>query len=125
MKKQQEVTKRIKTFEDAMKETGRPNVPDFSNLPADLRDYFEAQYKIIVITEALNEDFVADWNDDNQRKYFPWFYASSGVFAYNATFYYCSFAAAGDGARLCFSTRELAEYAGKQFLEIWTKILKK
>ncbi|MCL2651558.1 MAG: hypothetical protein FWD60_11115 [Candidatus Azobacteroides sp.] len=51
-----EVTERIKTFEDALKETGRPDVPEFSDVPEDLRDYFKAQYKEIVITDALNEE---------------------------------------------------------------------
>ena len=51
----QNIMDRVKTFEDALKETGRPGVPDFSCLPSDMRKYFEAQYKMVVITEALNE----------------------------------------------------------------------
>jgi hypothetical protein len=31
----------IKSFEDAVKATGRPDTPDFSNVPEDLREYFE------------------------------------------------------------------------------------
>ena len=116
---------RIKTFEDAMKETGRPEVPDFSNLPEDLRDYFKAQYKIIVVVEALNEGWKADWEDDDEPKYYPYFYMSSGVFVFYDTYYYFSYASAGDGSRLCFKTRELARYAGEQFLEIWTAIIQK
>ena len=116
---------RIKTFEDAMKETGRPEVPDFSNLPEDLRDYFKAQYKIIVVVEALNEGWKADWEDDDESKYYPYFYMSSGVFVFLATSYRCSNASAGNGSRLCFKTRELARYAGEQFLEVWTTIIQK
>ena len=66
--KKQEVTERIKSFEDALKETGRPAVPEFSDAPEDLRDYFKAQYKAVVITEALNEGWKADWNDSSQEK---------------------------------------------------------
>jgi len=116
---------RIKTFEDAMKETGRPEVPDFSNLPEDLRDYFKAQYKIIVVVEALNEGWKADWEDDDESKYYPYFYMSSGVFVFVDSAYYYSLASAGNGSRLCFKTRELARYAGEQFLEIWTAIIQK
>ena len=116
---------RIKTFEDAIKETCRPEVPDFSNLPEDLREYFKAQYKIIVIAEALNEGWKADWNDSNQYKYYPYFYMSSGAFVFTDTYYDCSHAYAGYGSRLCFKTRVLAKYAGEQFLDIWTVIIQK
>ena len=116
---------RIKTFEDAIKETCRPEVPDFSNLPEDLREYFKAQYKIIVIAEALNEEWKADWNDGDQCKYYPYFYMSSGAFVFGATYYDYSNAYAGNGSRLCLKTRELARYAGEQFLEVWTAIIQK
>ena len=116
---------RIKTFEDAMKETLRPEVPDFSNLPEDLREYFKAQYKIIVIAEALNEGWKADWNDSNQYKYYPYFYMSSGAFVFFGTNCAYSRADAGNGSRLCFKTRVLAKYAGEQFLDIWTVIIQK
>ena len=120
-----EVTERIKTFEDAQKETGRPDVPEFSEVPEDLRDYFKAQYKIIVVVEALNEGWKPNWEDGNEAKYFPWFYMSGGVFVFGNTDYRYSFAFAGNGSRLCFKTRELARYAGEQFLEIWTAIIQK
>jgi hypothetical protein len=116
---------RIKTFEDAMKETGRPEVPEFLDVPEDMRNYFKAQFKIIVIAEALNEGWKADWEDDSEPKYYPYFYMSSGAFVFHYTIYYCSYAYAGDGSRLCFKTRELARYAGEQFLDIWTAIIQK
>jgi len=116
---------RIKTFEDAIKETCRPGVPDFSNLPEDLREYFKAQYKIIVIAEALNEGWKADWNDSNQCKYYPYFYMSSGAFVFDDAAYDYSYASAGYSSRLCFKSRELARYAGEQFLDIWTAIIQK
>jgi hypothetical protein len=116
---------RIKTFEDAMKETGRPEVPNFLDLPEDLRDYFKAQYKMIVVVEAINEGWKANWEDNNEPKYYPYFYMSSGVFVFCVAPYRCSNALAGFGSRLCFKTRELARYAGEQFLDIWTAIIQK
>jgi len=121
----EKVMVRIKTFEDALKETGRPEVPDFSNLPEDLRDYFKAQYKAAVIAEALNEGTKMDWTNSDQRKWLPWFSMSSGGFVFHDADYYFSFAAAGYGSRLCFKSEELAEYAGKQFLDIYAAILQK
>ena len=118
------ITDTIKTFADAAKATGRPETPDFSNAPEDLREYIEAHYQMVVIAEALNEGWQPDWSDSNEKKWIPWFKVSSGFVFYDA---YCdySYADAGNGARLCFKTEALAEYAGRQFIDIWNKILLK
>jgi hypothetical protein len=125
--KTKEVKKRIASFEEALKVTGRPQLPDFSNLPADLREYFEAQYMAIVITEALNEGWTPDWTNQNQQKWIPWFHrqVSSSGFVFYDSFYSSSFAHAGRGSRLCFKDEATARYAGKQFIEIWNKLLLK
>jgi hypothetical protein len=120
-----DVTERIKTFEDAQRETGRLDVPDFSNIPEDLRSYFEAQYKAIVITEALNEGSKMDWSNGSQKKWLPWFYMSSSGFAFYAAIYGYSYASAGDASRLCFKSSELATYAGRQFTDIYSSLLLK
>lgn len=124
-----EITEVIKSFEDAVIATGKPNTPNFSNVPEDLREHFEAHYQIIVITEALNEGWKPNWDDSNEAKYFPWFWkekegVSSG-FVFHVAIYCYSSADAAYGLRLCFKTRALAEYAGKQFIEIWNKVLLK
>ena len=118
----QNIMDRVKTFEDALKETGRPGVPDFSCLPSDMRKYFEAQYKMVVITEALNEGWEPDWDDDDEYKYYVWFTMSPSSFAFRSSTYEYSNARAGSGSRLKFKTRELAEYASKQFVDIWKDI---
>ncbi|MCL2291205.1 MAG: hypothetical protein FWC34_10995 [Bacteroidetes bacterium] len=119
------IIEKVKTFEDAQALTGRPNVPEFLELPEDLREYFKAHYKMAVIAEALNEGRKLDWEDPNQKKWFPWFRVSSGAFVFDDTNYYYSSADAGDASRLCFSSSELARYAGEQFIEIWEIIIKK
>lgn len=124
-----EITEVIKSFEDAAIATGRPSTPDFSNVPEDLREHFEAHYQIIVITEALNEGWKPNWDDSNEAKYFPWFWKEEEGVSSGFVFYYASYdfsdAGAAYGMRLCFKTRALAEYAGKQFIEIWNKVLLK
>lgn len=121
-KENQKITELVKSFEDARKLTGRPDVPDFSNLPADMRKYFEAQYKMIVIAEALNEGWIPDWDNYNEYKYYTWFALSPSSFAFAVSFYVLALAYAGSGSRLEFRTRELAEYAAKQFIDIWKDI---
>lgn len=78
----QNVMDRIKTFEDAMEETGRKGVPDFSDLPKDMRRHFIALYKMEVITEALNEGWKADWDNSDENKYYPYFIMSPSSFAF-------------------------------------------
>lgn len=121
-KENQKITELVKSFEDARNMTGRPDVPDFSNLPTDMRKHFEAQYKMIVIAEALNEEWIPDWDNYDEYKYYPWFEMSPSSFAFGASAYVHATASAGSGSRLKFRTRELAEYAAKQFIDIWKDI---
>lgn len=122
MKTEQELIDSIKTFEDAQKATGRPECPDFYNVPEDLKKYFEAQYKAVVIAEALNDGWAPDW-DDHEYKYYPYFIMSPGSFACYDSLYWSSHSRAGAGSRLCFRTRKMAAYAGQQFLEIWKDLM--
>lgn len=101
----QNIMDRVKTFEDALKETGRPGVPDFSCLPSDMRKYFEAQYKMVVITEALNEGWEPDWDDDDEYKYYVWFTMSPSSFAFRSSTYEYSNANAGSRSHLCSKTK--------------------
>lgn len=121
-KENKKITELVKTFEDARKLTGRPDVPDFSNLPTDMRKHFEAQYKMIVIAEALNEGWIPDWYNYNEYKYYPWFEMSPCSFAFRGSDCDYADAAAGSGSRLKFRTRELAKYAAEQFIDIWKDI---
>lgn len=100
--------------------------------------------KLRIITEALNEGWHPKFTEDEYR-YYPWFciytkeeydnfseeekrrcvgraYSSADAFgglvyadAVNAS----SYSHTVSGARLAFSNRDLAEYAGKQFIDIW------
>ena len=119
------IIEKVKTFEEAQALTGRNDVPEFSELPEDLREYFKAQYKAVVITEALNEGWRANWEDISQKKWYPWFSVSPSGFVFDVTDDDYSIAFAGNASRLCFKSEELAEYSGKQFVKIWSEILNK
>ena len=122
-KENKKITELVKTFEDARKLTGRPDVPDFSNLPTDMRKHFEAQYKMIVIAEALNEGWIPDWDNYNECKYYPWFEMSPSSFAFGGSYYVDADAFAGSGSRLCLKNEELSEYCGKQFIDLWKQFI--
>jgi hypothetical protein len=119
------ITDKIKTYEDAIAATKRPDVPDLSLFPEDMREYFTAQYKILVIAEALNEGWKPDWNNSNQRKWYPWFRVSSSGFAFCVTYFVYVYPHAGHASRLCFKSDKLADYAGKQFVDIWETLIQK
>jgi hypothetical protein len=116
-----EITERIKTFEDALEITGLPNVPEFSELPEDLRAHFKAHYKLVVIAEALNEGWKVNWRNHLQEKYTPIFTVDRSNFEFRDvhTVYKSSYMSEFYPLCVCFKTEELAKYAGKQFLEIW------
>ena len=116
----------IQTVEDACNATGMPTTPEFSEVPEELRAYLKAVYEAVVITKALVGDWKPDWNDWQQRKWFPWFdMQSSGAFVFGDTYYDYSAANAGNASRLCFPTEELAEYAGRQFTDVYSRIILK
>lgn len=100
--------------------------------------------KLRIITEALNEGWHPKFTEDEYR-YYPWFYiytkeeydnfseeekrrcvgrANSNALAVGGLVCSVAYSALSnsvsyDGVRLAFSNRDLAEYAGKQFIDIW------
>ena len=109
---------------------------------------FIAYLKLRIIVAALNEGWEPKFTEDEYR-YFPWFFfytkeeydkldddekgrcvLRSGV----STFSYYGFvscdanvdashSSASYGSRLAFRTRELAAYAGRQFIEEWAVLM--
>ena len=109
-----------------------------------------AYYKLRIITAALNEGWQPKFMEEEYR-YYPWFYlytkdecerldedekescrvvgrsgsyadADGGV-AYAYASYASSYSSTHSGARLAFKSRELAEYAGEQFIDFWADFL--
>lgn len=126
LKKQ--LSERLKTVEDAYKETDRPII-DFSFYPEDLRINREAEYNAIVLVEAARKieiengsDEKLDWTDYSQWKWIPWFRMSASGFAFRAASYDYSRANAGSGARLRVLSEVTCKYLGETFLDIWKKV---
>lgn len=112
----QKITDRVKTFADACLVLDIE--PGSVWHPADEQD--EIAYKQLkVIARALNEGWEPDYNNNNQRKWYPWFYMDkpSGfrlfVVGYGRSATYV-------GARLVFKSEELARYAANQFLGLYS-----
>lgn len=143
------VTERVKTFQDAREAIGEDHKlcrawKEFSDEGAELAPDAEAYLKLRIIAAALNEGWEPQFTEDEWR-YFPRFVlfnqeevdkmseeskhrvvyrsgdsasAFGGVSCAHAG-YDSSCAHAGSCYRLAFRSRELAEYAGQQFLELW------
>jgi hypothetical protein len=118
-------SKQIKSFEEACKAQGldpEKALLDVSAYPKSHQSALIAVAKLIIIAEVLNDGWKPDWNNDDEYKYYPWFDMEkdsnnpSGFLFHDA---YYSYAGSGVGSRLCFKTRELAEYAGTQFLDLY------
>lgn len=117
---------------------------------ADNNLHLFAYARLVIIAEALNEGWKPKFDGDECR-YYPWFYIytkkeyeeldedekkdcrvvgrsyssadANGVVVYANANHASSHSYTGFGSRLAFKTRELAEYCGKQFFDIWEKFL--
>lgn len=116
------VMERIKTFEDACNILGEThNIKILLSYNGINQELLAAQafLKLTIIARALNEGWKPDWTNSSEYKYYPWFDMSSGSgLAYFDYVYWASRTFAG--SRLCFKSKELAEYAGKQFADIYS-----
>ena len=83
--------------------------------------------ELFTIAEAWNKEdgFVPDFTDWNQDKWFPWFKYDKDAagFVYAGTGSTPTGAGANFGSRLCFKTPERAMQFGKQFTDLYNKIL--
>ena len=116
----------IKSYEDALKFLKRSD--DTSKLTTcHNAKALIAIEKLITIAEAWNkaDNFVPDFDNCNQYKFFPWFMYKdkSAGFVYAGTTFTASSAHAIIGSRLCFSTRERAEQFGTMFRDLWKDFL--
>jgi hypothetical protein len=111
----------IDTFEDCLEETGRPAIPQFSDVPEDLRDFFKSTYQAVVICEAFNEGERLDLFNENVGRYYPYFTTegSSARFRFNGTGCDHSLSAAGSGSRLSLKNDDLAKAVGKKFTAVF------
>lgn len=119
------ITDRVKSFEDACQVLGiSTNVPEVKGLPRKHQKAIIANYKLIVIAEALNEGWKPNWQDFDEYKYYPWFDMSNpaGV-GCSYTSSTASYTAANIGSRLCLKNRELAIYFGQTFTDLFNDSL--
>lgn len=119
------ITEKVKSFEDAYNLLGleSANLPVVDMLPEKDQKSIIAFYKLTIILRALNEGWEPNWGDWDERKYYNWFYVEengdprSSGFRFDDTV--CARTFADVGSRLCFKSKELAQYAAEQFKELY------
>lgn len=113
--------KKIKTFEDACKalKLDPKKLPKVIGLPALHKKSIIAYYKLVIIAQALNEGWKPNWSDGMELKYYPWFWFNKAGSGFSHYDYVGSGASASVGSRLCYKSSEIAEYAGKQFKNLY------
>jgi hypothetical protein len=110
----------ITSFEIACQIKGiATTLPDVSSWPAAFRRPLQAFYKLTVIRDAIVGDWVPDWNNSDQRKWFPIFWMNKPGFRLYDVYYGITRSFTNGGPRLWFETEEQARYAATTFLSLW------
>ena len=109
----------IKTMSDVYRVNG---ITKLTTPPETKERYYE---DLILVAKALNGNWKPDWNDKSKYKWFPCFDFSS-AFRFSYAFVRCNYGSAltAFGSCLCFKNKQIAEYAGKTFIEQYEKIMK-
>lgn len=145
------VMDRVKTFEDACIETGT-DIQAFNEMTKNLDEHVVTYMKLSIIVKALNEDDKFPYFTKDEWRYYPYFWLYTkdeyekmnakdrekisrvlfrsfyNAYSYGGVAYaYAGLGASNTyydvGARLVFRNRELALYAGKQFIDLYVKHL--
>ena len=143
---QKDITEKVKTFKDAVAILGNDSlaVTNYNTIANEIcTDDILAFAKLRVITEALNEGWKPNFNN-GELSYYPSFHIYNNSeyeklddnekrkcytinnldIVDNSTYVYVSYAASDSYCgKFSFKTKELAEYCGLQFIDIWFKFL--
>jgi hypothetical protein len=120
--------KDIKTFDDACKVLNLDSdkvIPELSCYSDSDRAAMAAHAKLMVIIKAANmlendgKEWKPNWENFDEYKYQPYFDLSRGSsgFRYDGCGLWGT--SSDVGSRLCFKSRELAEYISNQFIDLY------
>ena len=112
--------KTIKTYEDAVK--ARKVDDDDIIYPTD-HPHIVAYKKICHIIKVINNGWVPNWSDNNQRKYFPYFRVSPSGSGFSDSYYGYYYTCTGVGSRLLTDSSEKALYLANQFQDLYVQYL--
>ncbi|MBO9671985.1 MAG: hypothetical protein J7577_00965 [Sphingobacteriaceae bacterium] len=120
----------IKTYEDICKIDGVDPIKSlpYPNATDSEETAVNSFAKVIRINRVLNDGWKPDWNNYEERKYYPWFdmedYEGQSGAGFSCNYYVYGRAYSAVGSRLVYKTREIAEFAGQTFLEEYKCFMK-
>lgn len=119
---QTDITERVNSFKDVCTELGKNYydvMREMDALPPD-----EAGYKMVKMwVEALNEGWIANYNDRSEREYYPIFEQTPYGFRFRSVSN--NGWSLGVGSRQVFKSEKLAKHAGNKGLSEYEKFYKK
>lgn len=116
---------KIKTFEQACKALKiSSKLPTIKGMDKKMTESLIAEYKLSVITKALNDGWKPNYKDTNQPKYYIWWDLSSGGFSPDV-FYRSYYFGSSLPLRLLYKDYETAKYSAIQFKRIWKQYILK
>lgn len=114
----EKITDRVKTLADVFEAKGIVDVDFFAGCKSIGLRKDEISYRLLtIISEVLNEGWVPDWSNSNERKWRPWFYLDAPGFRLHFVGSDVSYTLAG--ARQHFKTEELCKHSVDCFLDVY------
>ena len=119
---------RVKTFEDALALADEKTREEYLKSVEGFNTPDEIAYKKLkLITKVINEGWVADYKNFDQRKYFLWGGSLKDGALAGLLVAICDSALGvtyvNVGYRLNFKSMEIAEYVGNHFRDLWNDYL--
>lgn len=109
------VFKQIKNPMDEVYKYHNTTEEEFNSLYTNLPKHIKAYAKETLIVEFYNKGWKPDWSDNNQKKFYPWFYMDN-FYLFNVG--YCG-EDSNCSERLCFKNSKDCEEAVEKYLDIF------
>ncbi|MEI7829341.1 MAG: hypothetical protein WCI31_06210 [Prolixibacteraceae bacterium] len=106
---------KIKTLEQVLERVGITELPDMSIVIEPLRKPLMETYIVMLIIYVINNGWLADFKNQNQRKYRLYFWVRSDGSGFSDSFYDYVCACTDAGSRLYIESEEKARHILKHF----------
>ncbi len=85
--------------------------------------YVAALKMLCHVAKVVNEEWKADWNDANQKKWEPVFSSSGSGFGFSGSGSVFGRRYSSAGSRLCFKEEARSDFVGKKFLKLFNILI--
>lgn len=116
--KPQLITDRVKTYEDALEVLRRDHFDENNLYPREI-----ARRKLEIIIEALNEGWIPNLSNHQEYQWYCYLGRSSAGLGCSNSHSSPTYASTLFGVRLCLKSKELADYIGEQFKDLYEEML--